>query len=63
MFEPRIRVPRELYGRLESLAVRKGYASVEEFILHLLEQGAAEVQAPVAEEEVRKRLKGLGYLE
>ncbi len=63
MFEPKIRIGNELYATLKKAAVVAGYSSVDEFILHILERAVAEVTQAQSEEEVRKRLQGLGYIE
>lgn len=63
MFEPKIKVDRGLYETLKRAAQIAGYSSVDEFVTHILEKAAAEVQEAQSEEEVRKRLQGLGYLE
>ena len=63
MFEPKIKINRPLYETLTTAARVAGYSSVDEFILHILEKAAAEVQQAQSEEEVRKRLQGLGYIE
>lgn len=62
MFEPKIKVPASLYDKLEKTAARQGYASVQELALHVLENVAKTDDEELSEEEVRKRLKGLGYL-
>jgi len=62
MFEPKIKVRRSLYRRLEEAARAKGYASTQEFAEHVLEQAAGDDAGTQTEEEVRKRLQGLGYL-
>ena len=59
----KIAVEHELYERLEKAAQAAGYSSAEDFILHVLEGAATPPGADESEEEVRKRLKGLGYLE
>ena len=59
----KIAIDHELYERLEKAARAGGYSSAEEFILHILEGAATPAGADESEEEVRKRLKGLGYLE
>lgn len=64
MFDPKIKIDRELYGKLKKLAGERGYSSVEEFATHILERevskgGGGEKQD---EEEIRKKLEGLGYL-
>lgn len=63
MFEPKIKVERGLYETLKKTAQIAGYSSVDEFVTHILEKAAAEVQEAQSEEEVRKRLQGLGYIE
>ena len=63
MIEPKIKIERNLYATLKQAAEVAGYSSVDEFITHILEKTAAEVQQAQSEEEVRKRLQGLGYIE
>ena len=62
MFEPKIRVSKTLYRQLRETAEAKGYSSAEEFALHVLEQAVAGAEESLSEEEVKKYLKGLGYL-
>jgi hypothetical protein len=62
MFEPRIKIDRVLYERLEKAARLGGYATTPEFILHILEKAAEAVADTESEEAVRQRLQGLGYL-
>jgi hypothetical protein len=59
----KIALERDLYDRLVQVAAAAGYASVEEFVVHLLEKAAPPPASAESEEEVRKRLRGLGYLE
>lgn len=59
----KISVDHELYERLQKAAQTAGYSSADEFILHILEGAATPSGVVESEEEVRKRLKGLGYLE
>ncbi len=59
----KVLIDHELYERLAKAAQAGGYSSPEEFILHVLEGAATPAGAEESEEEVRKRLKGLGYLE
>lgn len=63
MFEPKVKIERGLYDTLKKAAQAAGYSSVDEFIIHVLEKTAAEVEKAQSEEEVRKRLQGLGYVE
>jgi hypothetical protein len=63
MFEPKIKLDRELYAKIAKIAETAGYSSVDEFVVHLLEKAAADVDRAQGKDEVRKRLQGLGYLE
>ncbi len=63
MFAPKIKVARELYDRLKECAEMAGYSSVEEFVTHVLEKEVARLTDDEAdEEEIKRRLKGLGYM-
>jgi hypothetical protein len=62
MFEPRIILSRSLFSRLRKVAESKGYSSTDEFAVHVLEKAAESVEEELSEEEVRRQLKGLGYL-
>jgi hypothetical protein len=63
MFKPKIAVDRALYDRLRKVAEAAGYSSVGEFIVRALEKAADEADSDVTEEQVKKQLQGLGYLE
>jgi metal-responsive CopG/Arc/MetJ family transcriptional regulator len=63
MFGPKIKLDRDLYQRLARCAEAAGYSSTEEFIRHALEKAAAVLEEAETEEEIRKRLQGLGYLD
>ena len=63
MFEPKIKLERDLYERLKKTAELAGYSSVDEFVIHLLEKAASDAERAQGKEEVRKRLQGLGYIE
>jgi len=63
MFGPKVKLDKELYERLRRCAEAAGYSSTEEFILHVLEQAAAAAEEGESQEEISKRLKGLGYLD
>ena len=39
-----------------------GYSSPEEFITHALEKELAKLEDADSEEEIKKRLQGLGYM-
>ena len=58
----RITLNQALLVKVKRYAELAGYSSAEEFITHVLEKEIAHLDAAATEEEVRKRLKGLGYL-
>ena len=58
----RIRLDNALLGKVKRYAELAGYSSTEEFVTHVLEKEIAHLDAAATEEEVKKRLKGLGYL-
>lgn len=62
MFGPKIKIDANLYERLKEKAETEGYSSVDEYVTYLLEK-AAPADAGESEEEVKKRLQGLGYIE
>jgi predicted CopG family antitoxin len=58
-----LKIDKDLYERLKKVAGIAGYSSVEEFIQHTLEKAASAAEEGDSEEEVKKRLQGLGYLD
>lgn len=57
-----MRIDRALLERATRHAAGAGYATVEEFIEHAIEKEMARSDGGDSEAEVRKRLKGLGYI-
>ncbi|NOZ20875.1 MAG: hypothetical protein GXP25_07270 [Planctomycetes bacterium] len=63
MFGPKIKLSKELYRKLTECAERAGYSSVDEFVIHVLEKEAERIDSENADEEqVKQRLRGLGYI-
>lgn len=61
--DKKIKLNKNLLERAEVFAAKAGYASVEEFIAHILEREIAKSDSEdESEEEVKERLKGLGYI-
>ena len=58
-----IKLNSDLWQRVEQHAQKAGYSSPEEFVEHVLEKELAKQESEVSEQEVERRLKGLGYLE
>lgn len=59
----KVRIEKTLLDRLTEVAKVGGYANVEEFIVHILEREAEKFDQDQDDEEVEKRLRGLGYIE
>lgn len=62
MFGPRIKLDRELYDKVKAYAEIAGYATVEEFVRHALEKEVSQLESAGSADEVKQRLKGLGYI-
>jgi hypothetical protein len=58
----KIRLDRDLFDKVERCARIAGYASPDEFVQHVLERELARLEGADTEEEIRKRLRGLGYI-
>ena len=62
MFGDRIKLDKDLLAKVKKYSDIAGYSSPEEFITHALEKELALLEDADSEEEIRKRLKGLGYI-
>ena len=59
---PKIKVDKELYKNVKKFAEKAGYASVEEFLEHLLEKVVNTPETGENDEDLLRRLQGLGYI-
>ena len=62
MFGKKVKLDKELLARAEKAAQLAGYSSVDEFITHIIERELSKVEDASSEEEMKNRLKGLGYI-
>ena len=62
MFGSRVKLDRGLLQKIKMYAKIAGYSSPEEFITHALEKEIALLEEADSEEEIRKKLQGLGYI-
>jgi metal-responsive CopG/Arc/MetJ family transcriptional regulator len=62
MFGPKVRLDKALYEKLKMYSTIAGYSSVEEFVHHALEKELKQFENAESEEEIRQKLKGLGYI-
>ncbi len=58
----KIKLDKELVAKVRRYAEIAGYSSPEEFITHALEKELAKLEGAESEEEIKKRLRGLGYI-
>ena len=63
MGKAKIKLDKDLLDKVKKFAEISGYSSYEEFITHCLEREIAHLEDSESEEEIKKKLKGLGYLE
>jgi len=62
MFGSKVKIDKDLLDKVRKYSEIAGYASVEEFVTHALEKEIAQLEDADSEEEIKKRLKGLGYI-
>ena len=62
MFGSKIKLNKELLEKVKKYAAIAGYSSVEEFITHALEKEIAKLEEADSEDEIKKKLQGLGYI-
>jgi len=62
MFEPKVKIEKTLYEKIKMYSQIAGYSSVEEFVHHALEKEIKQFEGAESEEEIRQKLKGLGYI-
>ncbi len=58
----KIKIDNDLLKKAKEYAAKVGYTSVEEFVSHIIEKEVSRADEAESEEEVKKRLQGLGYI-
>ncbi len=58
----KVKLDKDLLEKVKKFSEMAGYSSVEEFITHCLEKEISSLEGSDNEEEVKKKLKGLGYI-
>ena len=59
---PKIKLDKDVYERAKRVADVAGYATVEEFITHLVERELQNFDDDQSDEDIKKKLQGLGYI-
>jgi hypothetical protein len=62
MFGPKVKVDKALYEKIKMYSKIAGYSSVDEFVHHALEKELKQFEGAESEEQIRQKLKGLGYI-
>lgn len=62
MFGGGIKIDKGLLEKVKKYAEIAGYSSVEEFVTHALEKEISQLEESDSEEEIKEKLKGLGYI-
>jgi hypothetical protein len=57
-----IKIDKDLHARLTKVAHVAGYATVDEFVVHVLEKEMIHFEDSKNDDEIRAKLKGLGYI-
>jgi len=63
MFKSTVKLNKDLMRRIVRCSEAAGYSSPEEFVIHVLERELSKIEEAGSDEEIVKKLKGLGYLE
>lgn len=61
--DKKITLEKDLWKRVKRFAALAGYSSADEFVAHVLEKELAGLKTTDSDENIRKKLKGLGYIE
>jgi hypothetical protein len=58
-----VKLKKDLLIKVKKVAAAGGYSSPEEFIEHVLEREIAKLEDAQSDEEIARKLKGLGYID
>jgi 4-hydroxy-3-methylbut-2-enyl diphosphate reductase IspH len=53
----------EIWERVKKVSAAAGYSSPEEFVEHVLERELAKLEDAESDQEIVRKLQGLGYLD
>lgn len=58
----KVKIDMALWEKIKRYANAAGYASPEELVVHVLEKEIAALEEADSDDEIKKKLKGLGYI-
>ena len=59
----KVKFERALWEKVTAYAQAAGYASPEELVVHAVEKEIAAIESADIDDDVRRRLRGLGYID
>jgi len=63
MAGPTVKLNKVLWSKVKECAKAGGYSSPDEFVEHVLEKELASFQEADSDEEIARKMKGLGYID
>ncbi len=63
MLKPTVTLKSTTWNKVKKVAAAGGYSSPEEFVEHVIEKELARMDDAESEEEIARKLKGLGYID
>ena len=63
MLGPTIKLKKDLLVRIKKVADAGGYSSPQEFVEHIVDKELAKIETAASDDEIVKKLQGLGYLD
>ncbi len=63
IFNSTVKLKKATWERVKKCSEVAGYSSPEEFVEHVLDKELAKLEDAESDEEIARKLKGLGYLE
>jgi metal-responsive CopG/Arc/MetJ family transcriptional regulator len=58
----KVSIDKDLWQKIALISEVAGYSSADEFVVHALERQIAEFEEAETDEEILKKLRGLGYI-
>jgi len=62
IFGSGVKLDKGLLEKVKKYSEMAGYSSVEEFVTHALEKEIAQLEEADSEDDIKKKLQGLGYI-
>ncbi len=60
--DPKVKIEKALWEKIVRCAALAGYSSPQEFVVHALEKQLATLEEADSDDEIKKKLRGLGYI-